>query len=138
MRRVVCVGLCALAVAACRLPPDRQVLKPLPEEGQVFAYSEILSRARAQATTALEAFYVDNWTDIEAAATGLEQTARFLPRAIEPPADFKGKLEGEADFLGREASKLRDAAKAKNVATAADTLQRIHFKIRSLRPPDAK
>ncbi len=138
MRRIVCAGLCALALAACRLPPDRQVLKPLPEDGQEFAYVEILSRARAQATTALEAFYVDNWTDLETVAAGLEQTARFLARATQPPAAFKDKVGLEADFLRGEANRLRDAAKAKDVATAADALQRIHFKIRALKPPDSK
>ncbi len=139
MRRVVCAGLCALAVvAACRLPPDRQVLQPLPENGQEYAYIEILSRARVQATTALEAFYVDNWAELETVATGLEQTARFLGRATQPPAAFKDKIGLEAEFLGREAERLRTAAKAKDVAAAAETLQRINFKIRALKPPESK
>lgn len=137
MRRVVCAGLGALAVVvACRLPPDRQVMQPLPENGQEFAYSEILSRARAQATTALEAFYVDNWTDLETVASSLEQSARFLPRATQPPAAFKDKIGLEADILKREAERLRAAAKARDVAGTAEALQRIHFKIRALKPPD--
>src|SRR5947199_95501 len=76
----------------CRLPPEREPLKPLPEEGQVYSYQEILGRARIQATVALESFYVDNWNDLEEAAQGLEQTARFLPKASEPPARHKDKL----------------------------------------------
>ncbi len=136
MLRSAWVGLCLLAVAACRLPPDRPPLKPLPEEGQVYSCGEILSRARVQATMALEAFYVNGWADLEEAAQGLEQTARYLPKASEPPAAFKDKVAAESKILAKDAFRLRVAAQAKNVQDANDALQRINLKIRSLRPEE--
>ena len=47
------------ALAGCRLPPETAPLRPLPEDGALFSYHEILSRARAQANAAVEAFYDD-------------------------------------------------------------------------------
>src|SRR5437870_2534378 len=138
MFRALGLSLCVVGLWGCRLPPEREPLKPLPEEGQVYSYQEILGRARIQATVALESFYVDNWNDLEEAAQGLEQTARFLPKASEPPARHKDKLADEAKLLAKDAFRLRVAAQAKNATDANEALQRIHLKIRSLRPePDA-
>jgi hypothetical protein len=132
--RACWLSFCVVALVACRLPPDRPPLTPLPEEGQTFSYAEILSRARLQATMALEAFYVDGWVDLEEAAAGLEQTARFLPKAIEQPADVKTKIGDESKVLAKDAFRLRVAAQAKNVGDANEVLQRINLKIRALRP----
>jgi hypothetical protein len=134
MMRFMVFGLCLLCLTACRLPPDRVPLKPLPEDGQVYAYEEIVSRARALATTALEAFYVDNWTDLEDAARGLEQSARFLPKTSHQPVKQKDKLVAEAAKLRKEAVSLRTAAQAKNAVSANQVLQRINLQIRMLRP----
>jgi hypothetical protein len=128
------VALCLVTLSACRLPPDRPPLKPLPEDGQQFSYVEILSRARLQATMAVEAFYVDGWVDLEEAAAGLEQTARYLPKATEPPATFKDKVAGEAKVLAKDAFRLRVAAQAKDAKETNDLLQRINLRIRALRP----
>src|SRR5437879_2845692 len=120
MLRAMGLGLCLAVCWGCRLPPDREPLRPLPEDGQVFSYGEILGRARVQAAVALESFYVDNWTELEEAAQGLEQTARFLPKASEPPARHKDKLADEAKLLAKDAFRLRVAAQAKNAGDAND------------------
>jgi hypothetical protein len=137
MSRFCGISVCLLALTSCRLPPDRMPLKPLPEDGQAFTYEEILSRARAQASAALEAFYIDNWAELADAARGLEQTARFLPKTVEPPASVVGKLVNESVNLKKDAVRLIDAANARDVNAANETLQRIHLKIRQLRPEPA-
>jgi hypothetical protein len=131
MRRAL--TLAALLVAGCQLPADRLPLKPLPEDGPPLPYAELLTRARLLASTATEAFYVNKWTDLEDAAKGLEQTAKFLPKSTDVPAKQKDSLPVAAGDLGKEAVQLRDAAKAKNAKDANDILQRIHLKIRELR-----
>ena len=133
MSRAIALGLFLLVLIACRLPPDRTPLRPLPEDDRVFSYDEILSRARAQAMVALEAFYIDNWSDLDEAAQGLAQTARFLPKTIEVPAKHKATLDGEAGALKEEAVRLREAARVKDVTAANDALQKINLKIRRLR-----
>ncbi len=127
------VGLLLLGVTACQLPADRAPLQPLPEQGRVFTYDEILSRARLQAGVALEAFYVDNWAELIDAAQGLEQTARFLPKTTEQPPRLANKLAPEAKTLQQEALRLRDAAKTKDIDAANQAMQRIHLRIRQLR-----
>ena len=77
-----------LAAALARYG-DREAI--VNERGAVTA-SEILGRARLQAQVALEAFYVDNWSDLEDVAKGLEQTARFLPKTKDIPTKHKDKL----------------------------------------------
>jgi hypothetical protein len=133
MIRILVCGMFLLGLIACRLPPDRTPLKPLPEDDRVFSYDEILSRARAQATVALEAFYIDNWSELAEAAEGLTQTARFLPRTSEVPAKHRGSLASEAGALKDEAIRLREAARLKDVTAANDALQKINLKIRRLR-----
>lgn len=136
MRRFLLPAL-LLALSACQVPPDQGPLRRLPEEGQTYTYPEIISRARLQAQTALEAFYVDNWDNLEQVAGGLEQTARFLPKSKDIPAKHRDILAGESAALSKDAIVLRDAARTKDVTQANDALQRIHFKIRSLRPDPA-
>ncbi len=137
MLRAISLLLCLAALSGCRLPPERDPLRPLPEDGQIYSYAEILGRARVQATLAQEAFYVDGWDDLEEAAASLEQTARFLTKASEPPPRWKDKLGEEAKQLAKDVFRLRVAAQAKNVPDANAALQRIHYKIRILRPePD--
>src|SRR5438105_2276229 len=103
MSRICVICLFLFTLTACRLPPDSTPLKPLPEDGQMFTYDEIMSRARAQASVALEAFFNDNWVELAEAARGLEQTARFLPKTVEPPANLAGKVVNESVILRKEA-----------------------------------
>jgi hypothetical protein len=124
---LLCVAL------GCVSPSEHVPLRPLPEDAAPLPYAELLTRARLQATAATDAFYVNRWTDLEDAARGLEQTAKFLTKATDVPAKQKDTLPVMAGDLGKEAAALRDAAKAKEVDKSNDTLQRITLKIRELR-----
>ncbi len=133
MLRLLLVGGVAAALCGCQLPPDRAALRPLPDEIQPLPYAELLTRARAQASLATEAFYVNRWNDLEEAAQGLEQTARYLPRAEDVPPANKDVLGVVSGDLGKEAVALRDAAKAQDVKKTNDVLTRVHLKVRELR-----
>jgi hypothetical protein len=133
MKRFLVAGAFFALLTGCQLPPERMPLKPLPENGPALPYAELLTRARLQATAATEAFYVNRWGDLEDAARGLEQTARFLPKADDVPPKHKETLPVVSTDLGKEATALREAAQAKDVKIANDTLQRINLKIRELR-----
>ena len=134
MRRVLLAGLLFLPFTGCQLPPERLPLMPLPEDGPPLPYGELVNRARAQAMTGTEAFYVNRWNDLEDAARGLEQTARFLTKAGDIPVRHRDTLPVQAGDLGKEAVRLREAAKAKDVKAANEALQRLHLKVRELRP----
>jgi hypothetical protein len=123
-----------LFLIGCQLPPEQLALKPLPEDGPPQPYADLIARARLQATAANEAFYVNRWSDLEDAAKALEQTARFLPKAADLPAKRKDAIPKDADYLGAEAGKLREAAKAQEVKSANELLQHINLKVRELRP----
>src|SRR5687767_9706596 len=92
------VLLCVFS--ACRLPPDQAPLRQLPEEGQVYTYPEIIGRARLQAQAALEAFYVDNWSDLEDVARRPEHAATFLPKTKRSPGKHIANLPAEATAPG--------------------------------------
>ncbi len=137
------VLLCAalVVVAGCRLP-ERETLRALPENGPGYRYAELIARARSQATIALEAFYVDNWLDLEDASASLEQTARFLAKGSEIPAVLQDRVGPEADQLRRDAIKLGEASRKRDARAVNETLQRINLRIRELRidqgpPPPA-
>ena len=132
MKRTPCLILICLA-AGCVTPGERAPLKLLPDDAAPLPYAELLTRARAQVSGAIDASYVNNWTDVEDAARGLEQTAKFLPKATEVPAKQKDTLPVIAGDLGKEAGDLRDAAKAKDVEKTDDSLKRLHQTVRKLR-----
>jgi hypothetical protein len=132
MKRLLCVILVTLA-AGCVAPGERTPLKLLPDDAAPLPYAELLTRARAQVNAAIDASYVNNWSELDDVARGLEQTARFLPKATEVPAKQKDTLVVIAGDLGKEANDLRDAAKSKDVDKTDDTLKRLHQTVRKLR-----
>lgn len=132
MKRALSLLVICLA-AGCVAPGERTPIKLLPEDSAPLPYAELLTRARAQTNAAIDASYVDNWAELEDAARGLEQTAKFLPKATEVPAKQKDTLPVIAGDLGKEAGGLRDAAKAKDVEKTTDSLKRIHQTVRKLR-----
>src|SRR5262249_42474458 len=136
MNRVRVLSFLFLTLVGCQLPPERVPLKPLAEDGPPQPYADLVSRARAQATAANEAFYINNWPDLEDAAKGLELTARVLGKAVDVPAKHKDSLPAEAGDLGKQAVKLREAARAQDVRQATEMLQGISLKVRELRPEE--
>lgn len=133
MLRLLLTGSVAVALCGCQLPPDRAAVQPLPDEVQPRPYAELLTRARAQASIATEAFYVNRWNDLEEAARGLEQTARYLPKAEDVPVGHKDTLTVIGGDLGKEAVSLREAAKAQDVKKVNEILQHLQLKIREMR-----
>jgi hypothetical protein len=132
LRQLLLVGVAA-ALCGCQLPADRASLRPLPDEVQPLPYAELLTRARAQAAIATEAFYVNRWNDLEEAAHGLEVTARYLPKAEDVPAANRDSLGVVSGDLGKEAVNLRGAAKVQDVKKTTEILQLVNLKIRELR-----
>src|ERR1051325_180086 len=122
-----------IILAGCALT-EHEGAKPLPENAPPLPYAEMLNRARGQAGSALDAFYLDAWRDLEQAAERLEQTARLLPSSTNIPDTFKVKIGSESKLLRQDAQKLIDAARTKNAAQANDAMQRINQRIRALRP----
>lgn len=133
MTRIAAASLALAAVLGCQLPAERTPLRPLPEDSPPLPYSELLTRARAQASAATEAFYVNRWGDVEDAARGLDQTARFLKKASDVPAAHRDRLAAEADALATEAQKLIAAARAQDAQGVNDVMQRLNLKVRELR-----
>jgi hypothetical protein len=133
MHRSWYLGACLLFLAGCQSPAERLPINRLPDDAPPMPFAELLTRARMQASAANEAFYVNRWSDLEDAAQGLEQTARFLPKATEVPAGHKEKLPDQATTLGKEAVKLRQAAIAQDVTKVNESLQRVNLKVRELR-----
>jgi hypothetical protein len=132
---VRCVVVICLIVSAfgCQAPPQRPGVAALPEDSAPLPFADLVTRARAQAMTALEAYYVDHWAEVEDAARGLEQTARFLRRATDVPQTRQGDLTPRTDTLADAARQLREAAKAKAGEQVNAVLQRINSQVRELR-----
>lgn len=131
IRIIVLLG--ALFLPACN-SPDRVPLPPLPIDGQVVTWPDVLIRLRTQATQANEAFYIDNWDVLTQTAKDLGATAAFLPKASGIPEPRRAVLAGMSTSLIDDSRKLLEAAQAKdkNILLMNETLQRIHLSIRNL------
>jgi hypothetical protein len=122
-----------LLIVGCQAPPQRPVAPVLPEDTGPQPFADLAGRARQQAMNALEAYYVDHWAEVEDAAKGLEQSARFLRKAVDVPADRKADLGVRADSLADAAKQLRDAAHNHASEQVNAVLQRINSQVRELR-----
>jgi hypothetical protein len=120
-------------LVGCRLPPDREPLKPLPENEARYSYGELLSRLQAQGGAALDAFFVDAWIELDEAAAGIDQTARFLAKTTDAPEHLKTTLPQKCGNLQKEAARLAEAAQKKSADSATEALQRITLQIRQLK-----
>lgn len=140
MRCTLLLGLSVLLLVGCQAADERAALNPLPENrAGVVTYAELLIRARQQTRIATEAFYVDNWLDLEDAASALQQTARLLPKATDVPESHKDTLVDHSRQLGEEAVKLEQAAKKKISEDTNKALQQLNLKVRQLKlAPDEK
>ena len=93
MLRASYLGILMIVVLAGCRSTEREGANPLPENAAPLSYIEMINRARGQATSALDAYYIDSWMDLEQAAQRLEQTARLLPKSTHVPEAFKTKVE---------------------------------------------
>ena len=132
MNRFVASTLSLFVLIGCQLPPEQVALKPLPEDGTPIPYIDLTNRTRAQVDAAREAFYEDNWTTLEESGKILQQTSRLLVKTSDVPARHKDTIAVEAGDLNKEATKLRDAAKAKDVKASNESLQQLHLLVRQL------
>ena len=108
MKRLALPGVLALVLAGCQLPPERgEALRPLPEEVRPVPYAEWLTRARYQVDTATDAYVLDKWDTIEDSAKALQQTARYMAKAMEVPEKHKGSLAVTSGDLDKLASDLQ-------------------------------
>jgi hypothetical protein len=136
MNRVTSLGLFLLFALGCAAAADRQALRPLPEDGPPTPYADLLSRARQQAMLADEAFMINNWTELDDAAKGLEQTARFLAKSTDVPPKHKDALPVVAGDLGKVASEVRECVKTKDVNKTNEAMKRVQLTVRQLRLDD--
>lgn len=132
MKRTLLLASLFLMLAGCQLPPER-LPRPLPDDAPPQSYAELLTRVRAQAGVANDSFYIDKWAEVEDAARGLEQTAKFLLKAQDVPPSHKELLPKVSSELAQAAVKLREAALVKNVKDTNAIMQQINLKVRELR-----
>ena len=136
MKRILLALLPLSLLMGCVSPAERVPLQPLPENGQVLPYAELLTRVRAQANAANDAFYLNHWNEVEDLARGIEQTARFLSKAQEVPPKNKDILNEVTSDLAKHARELKTAAAAKNEKDVNEAMKQITIKIRQLRLTD--
>jgi hypothetical protein len=127
------VLLSLLLICGCKAV-ERATVPPLPDDSPPMPFLDVVARARLQAMSANEAFYIDNWLALEDAARGLEQTARFLKKAQNVPAPRQADLVSRSETIARDAEQLRLAAQKHAVDQINAILQRIHYQVRELRP----
>jgi len=136
MKRILLSLVSLPFMLGCVAPAERVPLQPLPENGQVLPYPELLTRVRAQANAANDAFYLNHWNEVEDLARGIEQTARFLSKAQEVPPKNKDILNEVTSDLAKHARELKAAAAAKNEKDTTEAMKQITVKIRQLRLAD--
>ena len=135
MHKLWILGSLLMALAACQGVSDKP-LSPLPDKVTGMPYGRLLERARVQASQAVDAHFIDNWTGLIEAAQGLEQTAQFLAKADDVPVKHKDTLATASNDLGKLATGLKQAAEAKDVKKTNSIMTSIQAKVREMRLGD--
>jgi len=137
MKRILLIGAALIPLLSCQVPGERSAMpRMLPDEVTPRPYAQLLERSRSLVAKANDAFYVDNWSDLEEAARGLEQTAQYLAKAEDVPAKHKDTLKTLSADLGKLARVLHEAATAKDVKRATDVMGKLQVKVREMRLAD--
>jgi hypothetical protein len=134
MHRVCFAAVLLVSVSSCHIPPEQLPLQPVPQDGTGMTYAEVVLRARLQAGTATEAFYVDHWKELAGTARIIEETARLLVMTSAVPVGQKDRLNAHSEELAKAAAELRKGAEAQDVKHCTEALQRINLKVREMRP----
>lgn len=126
-----------LVLSSCQVAPgERPLPPPLPEKVTALPYAQLLQRARTQVSRANDAFYVDNFVELEDSARGLEQTANYLLKADDVPAKHKDTLATMSADLGKLSKELAEAAAAKDTKKINVVMARLQSKVRDMRLGD--
>ncbi len=133
MRRLLWPVAILIVIGCQNSAEQRRSVTPLPVEGPALSYRDVVSRARTLAAQATEAFYIDQWIDVEKAASNLQETARYLPKSVDVPSTQKSTLDDRSKTLEQESLALRDAAKARDEKKTNDVMQRVNLLVRELR-----
>jgi hypothetical protein len=131
MRRALTCAALLVSLAGCLVTEERAPLRLLPEDAAPRPYSDLLRRAEKQVGLATEAYYSDEWLDLEDAALALKQTARLLPGAVDTPLRMAKTVPGLAAGLSRDAEQLRAGARAKDARKVHSALQSLHVQLRA-------
>ncbi len=134
MKRLLLVLAVLGPLAGCVAPEDRRAqLPPIEQEVGAKSYAELLRYARSYASKANDAFYENNWCEVEQAAKSLEKTATYLNEASEVPPRVKDRVKELAGDLRTEAVNLREAAMKKDTDAVNKAMQRVNLKVREMR-----
>jgi hypothetical protein len=135
MKRNLLFGAVVLPLLlSCQVPGERVAMPPmLPEKVTPLPYAQLLQRAKALVAKANDAFYVDNWGELEDAARALEQTAQYLAKADDVPAKHKDTLAELSRDFGQLSKALREAAMAKDVKKTTAVMAKLQVKVREMR-----
>lgn len=136
MSRFLCLVAAPLLLAGCQAVSQDTPLVPLQEKGQ-YTYAQLLTRARDHAKQANEAFYIDQWGQLEDAAKCLEQEALLIPKSEDRPSKFTpDQIQGLSRDLAESAVKLRNAARAKDTKAATEAMTLVNLKVHAMKLSD--
>jgi len=136
MRRIVTISAMLLVLVSCTAAPERERFAPLPDTVTPQPYGRLLERARALASQATDSYYLNDWEKVEQAAEGLAQTANYLSKATDVPPRHADTIKVTSTDLGKLASQLQGAARAKDVKKTNDAMGLINAKVREMRLGD--
>ncbi len=121
----------ATATIGCCTTPESVAVPPLPVEGPA-ANRDLLLRIRYHASEAVDAYYLDDWAQVEKLAGLLETETKFLGDSPELSPRSKTALSLEKKVLLDNIAVLKQAARSANVTQVGDALSQIQTHIRKI------
>jgi len=129
IRHAMLVFGCLFLLGCANGPEPRpNLLQPL--NGRTDRVGDILDRARYQATSATEAFYLDDWNRLDSLSLSLQDTAKLLA-ALPLPIERQKDYAAAGQRLTELSTQLRVAAREKNVADTSNLLAKVGLEVRT-------
>jgi len=118
-------------LAGCVAGPDPVTVAPSPPLGPLNSVRDLIARARVQATSATEAYYLDEWDRLDGIGQSLQDTSRQL-RAVPVVKDREADLHAASVRLETIAQSLRQAAVARHVNDMNAVLSKLGLEVRNM------
>lgn len=121
------VALFVLCILTGCQSPERMALTPLAPEATP-TFGELIQRSKSQMTAAHEAYYSDNWKEMERCTAAIKETGLFLTRlqVVNASDVQKAKLASLIKDYNEAADQLKVVGTAKDPIKTNQVLQRLN------------
>ncbi len=125
LRSGLLIAICG-ALSSCQFDAERLPLAPLPQDGTVLPYQQVISRLKAQINSAKDAHFLEQWDVLETISQRLAESSSYLMRSADLPIEHRARIQKDSVQINNAIRNLQKAAKTKNQPASLEMIRLLH------------